>query len=61
VKAFYAGPLVDTLFAPDKREALRRSVTSLLAGDVFHDAVWIRDARLRLAEMVANPTVKPGD
>lgn len=61
VKAFYAGPLVDTLFAENKHEALRRSVTSLLAGDVFHDAVWIRDARRRLAEMVASPTVTQGD
>jgi flavin-dependent dehydrogenase len=56
VRAFYAGPLVDTLFAENKREALRRSITSLLAGDVFSDQIWIRDTRLRLAEMVANPT-----
>jgi flavin-dependent dehydrogenase len=56
VQAFYAGPLVDTLFAENKREALRRSITSLLAGDVFTDQVWIRDTRLRLAEMVAHPT-----
>jgi 2-polyprenyl-6-methoxyphenol hydroxylase-like FAD-dependent oxidoreductase len=51
VKAFYAGPLVDYLFADNKHTALRRSVTSLLAGDVFTDAVWLRDARRRLAEM----------
>jgi flavin-dependent dehydrogenase len=50
VRAFYAGPLVETLFAPDKHTALRRSVTSLLAGDVFGDAVWLRDTRLRLRE-----------
>lgn len=61
VRAFYSGPLVETLFAENKHEALRRSVTSLLAGDVFHDAVWLRDARRRLVEMVANPTVTPGD
>jgi flavin-dependent dehydrogenase len=52
VQAFYAGPLVDLLFAPDKRAPLRRSVTSLLAGDVFGDAVWLRDARMRLNEML---------
>ena len=56
VKAFYAGPLVDLLFLENKRVPMRRSITSLLAGDVFHDQIWIRDARLRLADMVANPT-----
>ncbi len=53
VQAFYAGPLVDYLFAEDKRTALRRSITSLLAGDVYSDAVWLRDTRLRLHEMLA--------
>jgi len=53
VQAFYKGPLVDVLFYEDKHEALRRSVTSLLAGDVFNDAVWLRDARKRIAAMIA--------
>jgi flavin-dependent dehydrogenase len=53
VQAFYAGPLVDVLFHEDKHEALRRSVTSLLAGDVFHDSVWLRDAKRRIAAMTA--------
>jgi flavin-dependent dehydrogenase len=53
VRAFYAGPLVDTLFAPDKHTALRRSITSLLAGDVFGDAVWLRDTRRRLRDALA--------
>ncbi len=53
VQAFYAGPLVDYLFVEEKHLALRRSITSLLAGDVFHDQVWIRDARRRLAEWAA--------
>ncbi len=53
VGAFYRGPLVDMLFAKDKHAALRRSITSLLAGDVFGDAVWLRDARVRIKEMVA--------
>lgn len=53
VQAFYAGPLVETLFAPDKHEALRRSITSLLAGDVFGDSVWLRDAKKRIAAMHA--------
>ncbi len=55
VQAFYAGPLVDYLFAEQKHDVLRRSITSLLAGDVFHDAVWLRDARRRLTEMSTPP------
>lgn len=54
VQAFYAGPLVDYLFAEEKHTALRRSITSLLAGDVYSDAVWLRDTRLRLQEMLAS-------
>ncbi|MBX3197174.1 MAG: tryptophan 7-halogenase [Labilithrix sp.] len=54
VQAFYAGPLVDYLFAEDKHTALRRSITSLLAGDVYSEAVWLRDTRLRLQEMLAS-------
>jgi hypothetical protein len=53
VQAFYKGPLVDVLFHEDKHEALRRSVTSLLAGDVFGDSVWLRDAKKRIAAMIA--------
>jgi flavin-dependent dehydrogenase len=52
VQAFYAGPLMEQIFSPNKHSALRRSITSLLAGDVFTDAVWLRDTRLRLKEMV---------
>lgn len=57
VQAFYAGPLVDALFAENKHTALRRSITSLLAGDVWTDAVWLRDARLRFGEMAAGRPV----
>jgi len=55
VQAFYAGPLMEAIFAENKHTALRRSITSLLAGDVFTDAVWLRDTRLRLAEMLQAP------
>jgi flavin-dependent dehydrogenase len=55
VQAFYAGPLVDYLFAEDKHTVLRRSITSLLAGDVWHDSVWLRDARRRFADMASAP------
>jgi flavin-dependent dehydrogenase len=52
VQAFYAGPLMEMIFAENKHNAIRRSITSLLAGDVFSDAVWLRDARRRIAEMM---------
>jgi flavin-dependent dehydrogenase len=55
VQAFYAGPLMEAIFAENKHNALRRSITSLLAGDVFTDAVWLRDTKLRLKEMAAAP------
>jgi flavin-dependent dehydrogenase len=58
VRAFYKGPLVEFLFADNKHTALRRSITSLLAGDVFTDALWLRDAKRRLVEMVGDV---PGD
>lgn len=55
VQAFYAGPLMEAIFAENKHNALRRSITSLLAGDVFTDAVWLRDTKLRLREMASAP------
>ena len=55
VQAFYAGPLMEAIFAENKHTALRRSITSLLAGDVFGDSVWLRDTRLRLREMAREP------
>ncbi len=59
VRAFYAGPLVGLLFAEDKHVALRRSITSLLAGDVFGDSIWLRDTRTRLREMLQTPASEP--
>ncbi len=56
VQSFYAGPLVGLLFAEDKHTVLRRSITSLLAGDVFSDSVWLRDTRTRLKEMLRAAT-----
>lgn len=58
VQSFYTGPLVDLLFAEDKHAALRRSITSLLAGDVFSDSIWLRDTRTRLREMTAPASTK---
>ena len=56
VQAFYAGPLMEAIFAENKHNALRRSITSLLAGDVFNDSVWLRDTKLRLREMAERPS-----
>ncbi len=61
VEAFYAGPLMESIFMENKHNALRRSITSLLAGDVFTDAVWLRDARLRIAEMLGSRAPKNAD
>ena len=44
VQSFYRGDLRALLFAKEQRTALRRTITSMLAGDVFHDgpapALW---------------------
>jgi flavin-dependent dehydrogenase len=54
VQAFYSGGLVKYLFAEKKHTFLRRSITSLLAGDVYStDARWIKDVRARLGEMAS--------
>jgi flavin-dependent dehydrogenase len=37
VQSFYRGELRSLLFAPDQRLTMRRMITSMLAGDVFHD------------------------
>ncbi len=45
VQSFYRGELRELLFARDQRAVLRKLVTSMLAGDVFHDdgdaARWV--------------------
>ncbi len=52
VRAFYVGGLRRYIFAEKQHTYLRRAITSLLAGDVFsRDARWLRDVRVRLADM----------
>jgi flavin-dependent dehydrogenase len=52
VRAFYVGGLRRYIFAEKQHTYLRRAITSLLAGDVFsRDARWIKDVRVRLADM----------
>lgn len=45
VQSFYRGDLRALLFAKDQRSTLRKTITSMLAGDVFHDgpqpALWV--------------------
>lgn len=45
VQAFYAGELRERVFEREQRKILRQSITSMLAGDVFGDAAWVRFLR----------------
>jgi len=55
VRAFYGGGLLKYLFAEKQHTVLRRSITSLLSGDVFAtNARWLNDTRTRLVEMGKN-------
>jgi flavin-dependent dehydrogenase len=51
VQSFYRGELREMLFARDQRSVIRRMVTSMLAGDVFHDEgdtpLWVPTLRER--------------
>lgn len=49
VQAFYRGNLIELLFETKKREMLRRMITSVLAGDVFHEEQprWLREIERR--------------
>jgi flavin-dependent dehydrogenase len=50
VQSFYRGELRGLLFAEEQRAVLRRTITSMLAGDVFHEASapsWVRFFRDR--------------
>jgi flavin-dependent dehydrogenase len=55
VQAFYAGPLVELLFDRQKRDILRRMITSVLAGDVFHaeQPRWLREVEQRFPARLA--------
>jgi flavin-dependent dehydrogenase len=57
VQSFYRGELRQLLFARDQRAILRKLVTSMLAGDVFHDqedpARWIGFFRERFPAAVS--------
>ena len=49
VQAFYEGSLVELLFETKKRDMMKKLVTSVLAGDVFHEEEprWLREMQRR--------------
>jgi flavin-dependent dehydrogenase len=57
VQAFYEGPLVDLLFDDNKRDMMRRMITSVLAGDVFHEQKprWLREVERRYPARLGSP------
>jgi flavin-dependent dehydrogenase len=60
VQAFYAGSLVDLLFETKKRDMMKKLVTSVLAGDVFHEEEprWLREMQRRFPP-VLSPLAAP--
>jgi flavin-dependent dehydrogenase len=58
VQAFYEGPLIELLFNESKRDMMRRMVTSVLAGDVFHDEKprWLREVEKRYPARLGSAT-----
>ena len=52
VQAFYDGRLIQYLFAENKRDYLKKAITSMLAGDVFEEARWSNDIKTRFAAQI---------
>jgi flavin-dependent dehydrogenase len=59
VQAFYEGSLVDLLFETKKRDMMRKLVTSVLAGDVFHEEEprWLKEMQRRFPPELAPSAV----
>jgi flavin-dependent dehydrogenase len=58
VQAFYRKSLIPLLFAPEQRPLMRAIITSILAGDTYHDDEprWVREfARMYPANMGDTP------
>jgi flavin-dependent dehydrogenase len=66
VQAFYEGSLAELLFETEKRDMMKKLVTSVLAGDVFHEEEprWLREMQRRfpprLAPSVAGASIDAG-
>jgi flavin-dependent dehydrogenase len=61
VQAFYEGSLVDLLFETKKRDMMRKLVTSVLAGDVFHEDEprWLKEMQRRFPPVLTSPNAPP--
>jgi hypothetical protein len=62
VQAFYQGSLVELLFETKKRDMMRKLVTSVLAGDVFHEEEprWLREMQRRFPpRLIPTPAGAP--
>ncbi len=60
VQAFYRKSLIPVLFAPEQRPLMRAMITSILAGDTYHDEEprWVREfARMYPAELPTSGTL----
>lgn len=60
VQAFYEGSLVELLFETKKRDMMRKLVTSVLAGDVFHEEEprWLREMQRRFPPAMSSSTAE---
>ncbi|HMJ57180.1 MAG TPA: NAD(P)/FAD-dependent oxidoreductase [Polyangiaceae bacterium] len=60
VQAFYQGSLVELLFETKKRDMMRKLVTSVLAGDVFHEEEprWLREMQRRFPPVLFPPAAE---
>jgi flavin-dependent dehydrogenase len=59
VQAFYEGSLIELLFETKKRDMMRKLVTSVLAGDVFHEEEprWLREIQRRFPPRLSSSPV----
>jgi flavin-dependent dehydrogenase len=57
VQAFYEGSLARLLFETKKRDMMRKMITSVLAGDVFHaeQPRWLREVQRRFPPALGQP------
>jgi flavin-dependent dehydrogenase len=57
VQAFYEGSLARLLFDTKKRDMMKKMITSVLAGDVFHaeEPRWLREVQRRFPAALGQP------
>jgi flavin-dependent dehydrogenase len=61
VQAFYQGSLIELLFETKKRDMMKKLVTSVLAGDVFHqeEPRWLREIQRRFPPVLSSAAAGP--